>query len=1019
MAKRKSNTKKSSRAKASGEGGLSIRGIALHMAWMVGAFGCLIWIASLVSFDPYDRPSHAAAPLNETATNWCGPVGAYLAYKSYLMLGIGVWVCVAGAVTFIVAKAMRKTVDQLALRIIGLLLMAIAVSGFAALIAPQAGSMPEGNGGWIAIYAVNELSARFSTLGTLLVLCLGFGVGATLAVDSLVVMLPVAMAAMWRGLCEVNWPKPVLIVDAFRNIHMPRWGRSDEGGAAVADAEEEYEYEDEEEVEDDDEWEYVDEYEDEEEEYEEEEIVAEEPKRKIKINRTPGKPNKPAKADKPNKKSKAAKKSASLDGDESAAEPEANDADAASKEPLSPEQLREKMRNLPISLATRTTAPPPVAPVQDLSGYKFPPIEMLEEPESNFSDEMADTVREQAEILETALQTYRIEAEVVAIDAGPVITLYEVQLAPGVKVNSINNVASDLARELKAQNIRVVPNTAGKSTVGIEVPNIKKEKVRLKELMALGGQQVFDKMALPMFLGKDASGNPLISDLAAMPHMLIAGTTGSGKSVCINSIIMSFLFARRPDELKLILVDPKMVEMAQFRDIPHLMCPVVTEMGKAAAILEWCVTQMEERYALLAEAGVRNLDTYNKMSWEDLKDRFDPQTPEEEAKIPKKLARYVFVIDELADLMMTHKEVESFIVRIAQKARAVGIHLILATQRPQANVVTGLIKSNMPCRVCMKVSSGMDSRIVLDSKGGELLLGHGDMLYLSPHTGKTMRAQGTLVDDTEVRQCVKFLKNVAGQSFEPQLVQLKAPGLGETDEEKDDLFDAAVDVLVETRRGSVSLLQRRLSIGYSRASRLVEQMGQAGILGEYKGSQAREVMITSEDWEMMKAQLAADTASYTDAAPAGGVREISGGASVETPNYNSDVDADPVVADEVEDADDGYEAPGATDVDVEPTDVEDELVEADEYEDGDEEAEEEYEEEDEAEGGDDEYEEDEEEEEEEEETEEEAELRRIASGEYEGEEEADEEEEEEEEEAEGGDDEYEEYEYVEEEEGPA
>ncbi|MEX0741555.1 MAG: DNA translocase FtsK, partial [Phycisphaeraceae bacterium] len=414
-----------------------------------------------------------------------------------------------------------------------------------------------------------------------------------------------------------------------------------------------------------------------------------------------------------------------------AAEPE-----PAKKQAMDPYAIREKIKKLPISFAAKKPAAPPVAPQQDLSGYRFPGADLLAEPESSFTDEMATVVREQAELLERALQTYKIDAEVVGIDAGPVITLYEVKLAPGTKVSQINAISSDVARELRAQNIRIVPNTAGKSTVGIEVPNLKKEKVRLKELMGLAGQDIFDKMSMPMFLGKDASGNPLIADLAAMPHMLIAGTTGSGKSICINSIIMSFLFARRPDELKLVLVDPKMVEMAQFRDIPHLMCPVVTEMNKASAILEWAVTKMDERYELLAEAGVRDVEGYNRLTWEELKERFEPHDEQEEAVIPKKLPRLVFIIDELADLMMTNKEVEGFIVRIAQKARAVGIHLILATQRPQANVVTGLIKSNMPCRVAFKVASGMDSRIVLDQKGAELLLGHGDMLFLSPRTSK-------------------------------------------------------------------------------------------------------------------------------------------------------------------------------------------------------------------------------------------------------------------------------------------
>ncbi len=381
--------------------------------------------------------------------------------------------------------------------------------------------------------------------------------------------------------------------------------------------------------------------------------------------------------------------------------------------------------------AAKVELPGGAAASIDLEGYLFPSLDLLMEPESNFTDEMQRMVKDQAIQLESALQQYRIEGNVVGIDSGPVITLYEVRLAPGTKVSALAAVSSDLARALKSHNIRIVPNMAGKDTVGVEVPNLVKEQVRLKELMTTHAG-IASRMSLPMFLGKDASGNPLIADLATMPHMLIAGTTGSGKSVCMNSIIMSFMFTKRPDELKMVLVDPKMVEMSLFKDIPHLMCPVVTEMSKAAAILEWATTKMDERYEWLAEAGVRDVAGYNALGWEELKERFKPANEAEEARIPKKFPFLVFIIDELADLMMTNKEVEGFIVRLAQKSRAVGMHLILATQRPQANVVTGLIKSNMPCRVSFKVASGMDSRIVLDQKGAELLLGQGDMLYLSP-----------------------------------------------------------------------------------------------------------------------------------------------------------------------------------------------------------------------------------------------------------------------------------------------
>ncbi|QYU69622.1 hypothetical protein J4558_05635 [Leptolyngbya sp. 15MV] len=452
------------------------------------------------------------------------------------------------------------------------------------------------------------------------------------------------------------------------------------------------------------------------------------------------------------------------------------------------------------------------------------------------------------------------------------ITLYHVKLAPGTKVAALEGVSKDLARALKAVNIRIVPNMAGRDTVGIEVPNTQKEKVRLKELMSRN--EVFARMKLPMFLGKDAAGEPLIVDLAKAPHMLIAGTTGSGKSVCMNTIIMGFLYTKKPNELKLVLVDPKMVEMSQFKDIPHLMCPVVTEMSKAAAILEWACAKMDERYELLAEAGCRDISGYNDLAWEELKERFNPQTPEEESRIPRKLPYMVFVIDELADLMMTNKEVEGSIIRIAQKARAVGIHLILATQRPQANVVTGLIKSNMPTRISFKVASGMDSRIVLDQKGGELLLGQGDMLYLAPSSSKLMRAQGTLVDDPEIRRVVKFMRDVARPSFEHQLLAIRKDSGDEqrilesknnssaslAAAQEDPLFFRACEIVLETKRGSVSLLQRRLAIGYTRASRLIDLMGIAGIISDHKGSVARDVLITIEEWNAMKALVEADLA---------------------------------------------------------------------------------------------------------------------------------------------------------------
>jgi S-DNA-T family DNA segregation ATPase FtsK/SpoIIIE len=441
--------------------------------------------------------------------------------------------------------------------------------------------------------------------------------------------------------------------------------------------------------------------------------------------------------------------------------------------------------------------------------------------------------------------------------------MYELELAAGVKVSQISNLANDMARALGAGSVRVVAPLPGRHTIGIEAPNSQRETVRLKELIQHGGSRP-ERMQIPLYLGKSSSGEVLVSDLGKMPHLLIAGTTGSGKSVCINSIITSILMMRRPDEVKFILIDPKMVEMTMFESIPHLMCPIVTETKRAEQILEWATTKMDERYELLAEARVRNLASYNKLGAEEIIRRFNPSTPQEEAQIPKKMAHMVIVIDELADLMMTAaKEIEAYIVRLAQKSRAVGIHLVVATQRPQATVVTGLIKSNMPARIGFRVAARMDSRIILDQNGAETLLGEGDMLFLKPGTSDLMRSQGAFVDDKEINKITKFLEDVAQPQFHPELMQLNridASAIG-----KDDLFDEAVRIVLETKRGSVSLLQRRLGIGYARASRIIEMMAAAGVLGAHRGSQAREVVMTLDEYDRLQKQMVADeVAGYAD-----------------------------------------------------------------------------------------------------------------------------------------------------------
>jgi S-DNA-T family DNA segregation ATPase FtsK/SpoIIIE len=494
----------------------------------------------------------------------------------------------------------------------------------------------------------------------------------------------------------------------------------------------------------------------------------------------------------------------------------------------------------------------------DYAGYVLPPVELLAEPETGPTGVQDRIVKSKAAAMEKLLSEFDLTARVVAAETGPVITMFELELAPGIKVSQISNLANDMARALGAGAVRVVAPLPGKHTIGIEVPNSEKEKVRIKQLVQLAGARP-QRMQIPLFLGRDSAGEALVSDLTVMPHLLIAGTTGSGKSVCISSIITSILLTKRPDEVKLILIDPKMVEMTTFNVVPHLMCPIVTEIKRAEQILEWAAEKMDERYALFAEARVKNITAYNELTHQEIIERFQPASADEEAKIPKRLPYIVIVIDELADLMMTAaKEIEGWIVRLAQKSRAIGIHLVLATQRPQATVVTGLIKSNMPTRISFRVAAKMDSRIILDQNGAETLLGEGDMLFLQPGTSELIRAQGTFVDEAEVKRVVKHLKEIAEPQFHPELTQLGR--LDPAQMEKDELFDQAARIILETQRGSVSLLQRRLSIGYARASRIIEMMAAAGVLGEYKGSQAREVMMTLEEYERLCERLKAEQA---------------------------------------------------------------------------------------------------------------------------------------------------------------
>ena len=492
--------------------------------------------------------------------------------------------------------------------------------------------------------------------------------------------------------------------------------------------------------------------------------------------------------------------------------------------------------------------------------YELPPIDLLLPGESVSTEAHEQEVRQKAKILEKTFANFGFKVKVVEIETGPVIAQYEVELEAGLRLSKITGLADDLAIALRVPSVRIVAPIPGKNTVGIEVPNNERHLVRLREVIEEANGKA-KKMRIPIYLGKDVSGNPLVVDLSTLPHLLIAGRTGTGKSVCLNSIILSMLMSRGPDDVRMLMIDPKMVELSPYKRLPHLMHPVVTDMRKAEAILAWAVEKMEERYALLARAGVRHISVYNQLGEEELMDRLKPENDEQRAEIPLHLPYIVIVADEIADLMMTcGKEVEQHIIRLAQKSRAVGIHLVLATQKPTVDVITGLIKSNLPARIAFQVASRTDSRVVLDEMGADKLLGNGDMLFLWPGTSTLLRGQGTYLSDEEINSVVDFVGTTEPE-FVKELVQLKAADhtdnkSAETLKSRDEFYEAAVDIVIREGRGSVSLLQRALGIGYGRAARLIDYMAEDGIVGTYNGSQAREVLITLEQWAEMIGQPA-------------------------------------------------------------------------------------------------------------------------------------------------------------------
>ena len=485
----------------------------------------------------------------------------------------------------------------------------------------------------------------------------------------------------------------------------------------------------------------------------------------------------------------------------------------------------------------------------------LPPIHLLDEASSNVELPSAETLDFTSRLIERKLMDFGIEVKVLTAQPGPVITRYELEPAPGVKGSQVTNLVKDLARALSVVSVRVVETIPGKTCMGLEIPNPKRQIVHLSEIM---GSQAYADVHSPIAisLGKDISGKPAVADLAKMPHVLVAGTTGSGKSVAVNALILSMLYKSDASQVRMILIDPKMLELSVYEGIPHLLAPVVTDMRQAGNALNWCVAEMERRYKLMSMLGVRNLAGYNQKIKEAKKEgtsiphpfSLTPDNPEPLEEMPL----IVVVIDEFADLMMVvGKKVEELIARLAQKARASGIHLVLATQRPSVDVITGLIKANIPTRIAFQVSSKIDSRTILDQMGAEALLGQGDMLYLPPGTGYPVRIHGAFVSDQEVHKVVNYLKAQGEPNYIEGILTNEAEeggadfagsGTGEGGAEADPLYDEAVGIVLKTRRASISSVQRQLRIGYNRAARLIEDMERAGLVSAMQSNGNREVL---------------------------------------------------------------------------------------------------------------------------------------------------------------------------------
>lgn len=816
-------------------------------------FGVSLWLC--VAMASYSRPF--GDPVSR-GLNWGGQVGYYLADLAYVGAGVAGLLFAGLGMAWGLVLVARKRVALPALRVLAGLCLVLSVAfllelGLGARLGVSS-RMPFGPGGWLAREATPVLQLKFGEAGLWILMIVTALVSFMLATEMAFYPALSAFAEWTRARREERgesllsavggWSKQLALglwnfvrgaaLDAPPGAGAkeqakakPKRARKVKGEVDVDEFEDEFE----EELEEDEEFGTDEEPEEEEDELE---VAAE--------------------LDGDDDESEDEDEEELEDDDGAYAEheddEESEDDDEEDEVEVAPAAAkREKGKALVPQMSKQLPFEPPTPPPGE---WKLPPIDLLLKPDR---DAVLDNgaIENSARKLEHALASFRVEATVVSAQVGPTVILFELEVSQGTRMNKVTQLSQEIAAALRAQSVRIIAPIPGKATVGIEVPNGARRTVRLSELVSA---KAYDKKfaSLPLFIGVDAEGVPIVEDLARMPHLLIAGTTGSGKSVCINTILASFLLTRSPHDVQMILIDPKMVELQMFAAIPHLMLPVVTDMRQATAVLNWAVEKMEGRYELFKNAGVKNIKGYNGLSEDDLRLRMGDNWSEE--RTPRHVPYIVVVIDEFADLMMvSKKEAEQAITRLAQKSRAVGIHVILATQRPSTDVITGVIKGNLPTRIAFQVASKVDSRVILDAQGAEKLLGGGDMLYTPPSSSRIKRVQGALVEDKELQALVDFVCQESAPNFNQELVQAATgtaqPGAGSGFESalEDDLWDEAVRVILKSKRGSASLLQRALGVGYTRASRLLDMMSEAGIVSDHKGSKAREVLMSLEDWE--------------------------------------------------------------------------------------------------------------------------------------------------------------------------